>query len=180
MRILLLGVGMQGKAALYDLVQSDLVTEVTAADREIEALEAHVARQGYGRKVRCVPLDAARQSDVDALMALFDDSYTCWTAGNLPFSGTNPREVVPAMVEGVRGVFPEGLRFTVHTMTAEDDRVSVEAESKGKHVTGQTYNQLYHYLFVIRGGKIVQAKEYFDTMHANDVLCSAPAPGFNA
>jgi len=118
--------------------------------------------------------------NVDALMALFDDSYTCWTAGSLPFSGTHPREVVAAMVEGVRGVFPAGLDFQVHTMTAEDDRVSVEAESHGKHVSGQTYNQRYHYLFVMRDGKIVQAKEYFDTMHANDVLCSAPAPGFNS
>jgi len=117
--------------------------------------------------------------NVDALMALFDDAYTCWTAGSLPFSGTNPRAAVPAMVEGVTGVFPDGLEFTVHTMTAEDDRVSVEAGSRGEHVSGQTYSQRYHYLFVIRDGRIVQAKEYFDTMHAADVLCSAPAPGFN-
>jgi len=118
--------------------------------------------------------------DVAALLALFDDAYTCWTAGSLPFSGTHPRQVVGAMVEGVRGVFPRGLVFQVHTMTAEADRVSVEAESIGEHVSGQTYNQRYHYLFVVRDGKIVQAKEYFDTMHANDVLCSAPAPGFNS
>ena len=67
----------------------------------------------------------------------------------------------------------------LRTMTAEEDRVSVEAESHGKHVSGQIYHQRYHYLFVIRDGKIEQAKEYFDTMHANQVLCSAPAPGFN-
>ena len=123
--------------------------------------------------------DCLSHGDVDDLMALFADSYTCWTAGTLPFSGTHPRAVVPAMVEGVSGVFPAGLEFTVRTMTAEEDRVSVEAESHGKHVSGQIYHQRYHYLFVIRDGKIEQAKEYFDTMHANQVLCSAPAPGFN-
>ena len=32
---------------------------------------------------------------------------------------------------------------------------------------------------LIRDGKIHEMREYFDTMHANDVLCSAPAPGFN-
>jgi ketosteroid isomerase-like protein len=123
--------------------------------------------------------DCLTRGDVDGLMALFADSYTCWTAGSLPFSGTHPRAVVPAMVAGVRGVFPKGLEFTVRTMTAEEDRVSVEAESRGAHVSGQVYHQRYHYLFVIRDGKIHEAKEYFDTMHANQVLCSAPAPGFN-
>ena len=67
-------------------------------------------------------------ADVDALMALFDDSYTCWTAGSLPFSGTNPREVVPAMVEGVTGVFPGGLRFTVRSMTASSSCAGIHTE----------------------------------------------------
>ena len=98
--------------------------------------------------------------DVDALMSLFDATYTCWTAGSLPFSGTHQREVIRAMVEGVTGVFPDGLKFSVRSMTAEEDRVSVEAESLGTHSSGQTYNQLYHYLFVIRGGKIMVAREY--------------------
>ena len=44
---------------------------------------------------------------------------------------------------------------------------------------GKTYHQRYHFLFTVRGGKIHEMREYFDTMHANDVLCSAPAPGFN-
>jgi ketosteroid isomerase-like protein len=123
--------------------------------------------------------DRLSGGDIDGLMSLFADSYTCWTAGTLPFSGTHPRDVIPAMVEGVTGVFPEGLEFTVRTVTAEGDRVSVEAESRGKHVSGQVYDQRYHYLFVIRDGKICEAKEYFDTMHASDVLCSTPAPGFN-
>lgn len=118
--------------------------------------------------------------DIDALMSLYDDAFTCWTAGSLPFSGTHPRAVIPDMVSGVTGVFPDGLKFTVHSLTAEEDRVSAEAESLGKHVSGQIYNQRYHYLFVIRDGKIHQIKEYFDTMHANEVLCSAPAPGFTS
>ncbi len=41
MKILLLGIGMQGKAALYDLVQRDEVTQIIAADWDSEALRAH-------------------------------------------------------------------------------------------------------------------------------------------
>ena len=117
--------------------------------------------------------------DAKKLLALYDDSFTCWTAGSLPFSGTHPRSEVGAMIEGVAAVFPNGWKFTVKTLTAEDDRVAAEAECVGRHVSGKTYHQRYHFLFTVRGGKIHEMREYFDTMHANDVLCSAPAPGFN-
>ncbi len=59
MKILLLGVGMQGKAALYDLTQRKEVTEIIAADCDIEALRAHVDGMGYGRNVRCEQVDVA-------------------------------------------------------------------------------------------------------------------------
>jgi len=37
---------------------------------------------------------------------------------------------------------------------------------------GKTYQNKYHFLLLVRDGKIQQVKEYLDTMHANDVLCS--------
>lgn len=117
--------------------------------------------------------------DADALLALYADDVQCWTAGDLPFSGLHPKEELRAMIEGVVGVFPEGWRFTVKTLTAEDDRVAAEAEVVGKHVSGRTYHQRYHFLFWIRGNKIRRFHEYFDTKHAADVLLSAPAPGFS-
>ena len=57
-------------------------------------------------------------------------------------------------------------------------QISVPARV-GAHVSGKTYHQRYHFLFRVRDGKIAELREYFDTMHANDVLCSVPAPGFN-
>lgn len=117
--------------------------------------------------------------DAAGLLSIYADDFTCWTAGSLPFSGTHPRDEVAAMVTGVASVFPKGWTFTVRGMTAEGERVAVEAECLGEHVSGKTYAQRYHFLFVIRDGKIHEMREYFDTMHANDVLCSAPAPGFN-
>jgi hypothetical protein len=123
--------------------------------------------------------DYLQAGDAEGLLSIYADGFTCWTAGSLPFSGTHPRDEVAAMVTGVAGVFPKGWTFTVRAMTAEGDRVAVEAECLGEHVSGKTYAQRYHFLFVIRDGKIHEMREYFDTMHANDVLCSAPAPGFN-
>ncbi len=67
MRVLLLGVGMQGKAALHDLVNSAEVEEVVAADRDFAALKSHVASKGYDQ-VRCERVDAASAESLNRLL----------------------------------------------------------------------------------------------------------------
>jgi lysine 6-dehydrogenase len=68
MKVLLLGVGMQGKAALHDLVRSGNVAQIIAADRDLKALEAHVKAKGYGAKVQCERVDAASMESIRSLM----------------------------------------------------------------------------------------------------------------
>jgi saccharopine dehydrogenase-like NADP-dependent oxidoreductase len=63
-----LGVGKQGKAALYDLAHSKGVTEIIAADREIESLAAHVEANRY-ENVQCAYVDADDRASLDRLMA---------------------------------------------------------------------------------------------------------------
>jgi ketosteroid isomerase-like protein len=116
-------------------------------------------------------VDAISRADVDAIVAAYAHDGTCWTSGTMPISGTFGVDQVAAASRGVLTVFPEGLRFTIHALTAEGDRVAIEAESYGKHVSGKTYNNKYHFVLRARGGKIVEWREYMDTMHANDVLC---------
>ncbi len=48
MKILLLGVGMQGKAALHDLWRNPEVTGIVAADNDLPALLRHAQERGYG------------------------------------------------------------------------------------------------------------------------------------
>jgi uncharacterized protein len=56
-------------------------------------------------------------------------------------------------------------------VTAEGDRVAVEAESHAKMKSGKLYQNKYHFLLTIRDGKIQGVKEYLDTAHADEVLC---------
>jgi lysine 6-dehydrogenase len=72
-RVLLLGVGMQGKAALHDLVHSAGVTGITAADNDLAGLEGHVRDRGYRERVACVPVDASDREGVERLMATRPD-----------------------------------------------------------------------------------------------------------
>ena len=70
---------------------------------------------------------------------------------------------MPIFVDG-------GIQFTVHALTAEDERVADEVESFAPLVNGKVYNNHYHMLFELRDGKIAVVKEYADTAHARDVF----------
>jgi saccharopine dehydrogenase-like NADP-dependent oxidoreductase len=64
---------MQGKAALHDLVRSEAVDRIVAADRDFEALAVHVQDQQYGDRVVCEALDAANPEGIERLMATRPD-----------------------------------------------------------------------------------------------------------
>ena len=117
-------------------------------------------------------LDALSRGDWQFVEDAYADDVIIWTPGSMPFSGTHTKAGVAGVKAWLTGVFPDGLKFTVKAMTAEGDRVAVEAESYGKHVNGKIYQNQYHFLMVIRDGKICELKEYMDTMHANEVLVS--------
>ena len=63
----------------------------------------------------------------------------------------------------------------------EGERVAVEAHSEGRHVSGATYSNEYHFLFVFREGKLAVLREYMDTERVTDILCggqrSPASPG---
>ena len=110
---------------------------------------------------------------VDAALAMLADTATWWVAGNpeqFALAGTRTKAQFAELVNGIGAAMPKGLRVTLKGLTAEGERVAVEAESYGETATGKIYNNLYHFLFEVRGGKIQAVREYLDTMHAKAVL----------
>ena len=120
-------------------------------------------------------MGALGRADKARVLDLYADEFELWTAGTLPFSGVHSRDEAGALMDGILGAFPDGLRFTIRSMTAEEDRVAVEAESEGVHASGRPYHNQYHFLVVIRDGKVHQLKEYLDTVHAQEVLVEGAA-----
>jgi hypothetical protein len=118
-------------------------------------------------------MDALARADIQFIQDAFAPDGVSWTAGTMPISGTRTRDQVAEAARGILGVFPDGLKFSITNLTAEGDRVAIEAESYGRHASGKTYANQYHFLMRVRGGKIAEWREYLDTMHANDVLCGA-------
>jgi saccharopine dehydrogenase-like NADP-dependent oxidoreductase len=68
MKVLLLGVGMQGKAALYDLFNNPDVKEIVAADVDREAVSAHIKAKAYESKVTSAQVDASSEEELSMLI----------------------------------------------------------------------------------------------------------------
>lgn len=110
---------------------------------------------------------------IDAALALMADDATWWIAGKPARStdaGTKSKTEFADLIKEMLAEIPNGLRVTVKGLTAEGERVAVEAESYGETSSGKIYNNLYHFLFEIANGKIQAVREYFDTMHAEEVF----------
>ena len=58
----------------------------------------------------------------------------------------------------------DGLQMTVIGMVAEGDKVAAEIRSHADLTDGRIYENQYHMLFTLRQGKIVEVKEYADTL----------------
>lgn len=134
--------------------------------------EAPVERN---RRIAREFFDALSRADVAKLDELYAEDFELWTPGSFSLSGTRQRAEALEGMRLVGSMFPDGLRFAIRATTVEGDRVAVEAESDGVHASGRRYHNRYHFLLVIRDGKIHRVSEYMDTMHAHDVLMQEPA-----
>jgi len=110
--------------------------------------------------------------NIPGVLELMADDITYWLAGKPGSNATaGPRtKAEMAAIFQRMGERLEGpLRMKVKGTVAEGDKVAVEAESLGQLRNGRVYNQEYHVLFTIRGGKIAAAREYMDTAHVDAI-----------
>jgi uncharacterized protein (TIGR02246 family) len=115
--------------------------------------------------------EALNKADSTALLNAYSEDGRLTTMGNTLISGSYNKEQIAGYAAGILQVFPKGIRFTVKGITAEGERVAVEAESEGMHVSGKLYSNQYHFLFRFRDGKVVEFKEYMDTERVTEILC---------
>ena len=109
-------------------------------------------------------------SGTEGYLDFYTDDSTIWTAGDNAIGGTRTKEEIIEFAQGILAAFPDGITFNITGMTAEDDRVAVEVSGESIHASGQPYNNKYHFLLIIRDGKIIQLKEYMDTQLAAKIL----------
>lgn len=128
------------------------------------------------KKTVAVFFDALNRGDIPALLDTYAEDGYCLTMGRTLISGKFSKDQIRAAAGAIFEVFPKGIRFSVKAMTAEGERVAVEAESEGMHVSGKVYSNDYHFLFRFRDAKIIEYKEYMDTERVTDILCGGQRP----
>jgi ketosteroid isomerase-like protein len=114
--------------------------------------------------------DAVNSGDIDTISSLFDDEVSFWVPPSLPdgveFRGKDA--VMKLFTESV-GLYDTeaGLSVTIHSLTADEDRVAAELVIRSRAAAGGApYENWYHFLFRIRDGKIVQIREHLDSLYA--------------
>jgi uncharacterized protein len=85
-------------------------------------------------------------------------------------------DVIVGTIAAFKELVPSGLSPTIHTVTAEGERVIVEFEGKATLVNGAQYNNQYCMVFTMRDGRIQHVNEYFCTLLADQVLYPLVAP----
>jgi ketosteroid isomerase-like protein len=116
------------------------------------------------------------RGDVPAIVAAYAPDGYLQTMGRTLISGKYSRAQIEAAAGQIYEVFPQGLKFTIDALTAEGERVAVEAHSEGRHVSGAIYSNEYHFLFVFRDGQLAVLREYMDTERVTDILCGGQRP----
>ena len=120
--------------------------------------------------------DAFSTGNYDTALALLsDDGFTWLVSGDpkqFPLAGVKNKQEFATLLSNVTSATVGGIQVKPYAWTAEGDRVAMEAESYAKMLNGKTYLNKYHFLHIVKNGKLQAVKEYLDTMHANEVLCT--------
>ena len=122
----------------------------------------------HNKRVAIELLKASAVHDGERFASLLCNDATYWTSGKphlFRYCGEKTREDICAYMS-TPSIFDGGVKVTFGAVTAEDDRVAVEAETRGVLPDGRVYTNEYHYLFWFRDGKVLRVKEYLDTQSA--------------
>lgn len=131
-------------------------------------------------KKTCLRLiDALNFGDKATLDSLLADDVEWWVQGTWAGAGKVDKADLLGAIDGLFSLFVNGITLKVIGITAEGDRVAVEAVSHAPLIGGGSYDNTYHFLYRVRDGKIISGKEYLDTMEVNRVLGPLLAAGGN-
>jgi ketosteroid isomerase-like protein len=124
------------------------------------------------KRTACELFARFSESDIAGVLALMSDDCTWLIPGKperMRTAGLYRKERIARLFHRMLEGLESGLRMTVKSAIAEDDKVALEVESEGDLKNGRRYRQQYHFAMQFRDGKICAVREYLDTQHAYEV-----------
>jgi uncharacterized protein len=108
--------------------------------------------------------------------ALTDDMITADFEGWTVLSGPVDRGAYQKAFGIFAMIFEDGGPvITIHSLTAEEDRVVAEFTSDGVLVNGDVYHNDYLFLFRVRDGRVAYVGEYFNPDVVREKIAPAMA-----
>ena len=113
--------------------------------------------------------DTLSTGDLDKLSGYLDESLS-WTTmiSEIPGAGRHEGRdnVLQNFLAPVRGTFREGdPKVHIDGLVSSEDRVMAETHATGEHANGRPYNNRYAWAFELREGKILNIREYMDSIY---------------
>ena len=124
----------------------------------------------HNKQVVLTFIEAMGKGDAAAAApCIAEDTFTL-AKGFGKFAGVRTHDTILATIDAFSKLMPGGMEPTIHSVTAEDDRVVVEFEGNGTLVNGESYCNEYCMVFSLADGRIKQVNEYFCTILADEKL----------
>jgi ketosteroid isomerase-like protein len=98
---------------------------------------------------------------------LLTADLTVWTTSSGRAGG---KEHYRRGVKLLASVTVGGLAYTIDSLTAEDDRVAAEVQSRGTLVNGEAFHMHYLFLLRVRDGRIASIAEHINPLITNAKL----------
>jgi uncharacterized protein len=97
---------------------------------------------------------------------LLTDDMTAWLTTQGPISKSAYQGAIRLLAQ----MCESPIRFTVDAITAQDDRVVIEARSHATLIDGQEYANTYVFSLRVRDGRIAWIAEHFNALIAQQKL----------
>ncbi|MBT2523444.1 nuclear transport factor 2 family protein [Arthrobacter sp. ISL-28] len=128
---------------------------------------------GSNKEVVTAFMERFSSGDIDYAHELLAENFEWEIPGNLAMAGLYDKKAFREVNEFLVKTFTEPPKWIPDSMTAENDKVAVEAHSIGDTKEGVAYRNRYHLLLTVADGKITRGVEYMDTKHVQEFLDSA-------
>ena len=110
-------------------------------------------------------------------MSLMATDFRYCLPGTLPTAGWWDRDGFFAVAQMLPPFLAGPLTVRIGEVTAEEDRVWIEAESEAPLEAGGIYSNSYVFALKIRNGTVVEVKEYCDSLPVLEAVDSPQTRG---
>ncbi len=106
--------------------------------------------------------NAVNRGDEAEILTMLADDFVFQTMARQPewLLYTWNREQFSKVPSSMSAVLTAPIQLKIVDMTAEGERVAVEAETDSEMLNGRRYNNAYHFVFKLRDCKLFEVREY--------------------